>query len=482
MFASQREIEGDLESYRKLDIQQGRQNLPSSNALAPDETEVKILAQAKQLSLNEGTTYHSKTNELGQGVSDMATTCAQLKAKCEALISSNVSATADVNNQLSSEKHRIIPLKNEELELLADLNGYKALHGITWLAYYPADLLLHLSWIGLCIAIETVVNAFFFENERGLLGGAVVAFAVSVVNIGLAGVLGYFFRYINHYLLIQKVFGWACLVLFGLSTVFLNSVFSTFRSAYQLVNDPADFRQTTDAFKQALDNASSIFALHIPFTDILSFVLFFIGCLLGGYAFYKGYSIDDPYPGHGARDRRYKSARARYQTGVDDVRKSVQALHEKRQAEIIEAKNGISELGSRISRMEGRIKQEAREHSANIQRISDRWRLVLDTYRKSNTSVRATPAPSYFSSLPEVVPINSDEQGEQLVCQLDELARAFENLRTSCVDKLAAQLRNESVQTTELLGPIFSDFLLSIQKQAEMELANRRQTVGGQAH
>lgn len=476
MSAYNGQIATGLENYQNLGVQQGRQNRPSSNAVSPDEAEVKLQAQARQYSLDEQGRFHLKANEASQRLSEVATTSVEVKAKCEALTSGNSTAPSETRHRLASEKHILVPLKEEELELQADLNGFKALHRITCLAHYPQDLLLHLSWIALCIAIETVVNAFFFENERGLLGGAVVAFAVSIVNIGLAGVLGYFFRYINHRFPAERILGWSCLGLFVLTTIFLNSVFSTFRSAYQLVSDPGDIRQTTAAFKEALANASTIFSLHIPFTDILSFVLFFVGCLLGIYAFYKGYTFDDPYPGHGARDRRYRAARMRYQEKLDGLREIVQALHGQRQIQLVSAKNTISELGSRISLLDGEIKHASSEYLSALQRVRNDYHLVLDTYRRTNTSVRTTPAPSYFSELPDPATGVADDRTNQLVHRLTELNNAFENIRTSYVERLTSRLQEETVVATEINGPLFNKYLDEIQKQAEADVANRRQS------
>lgn len=472
----QGQIALELESYQKLGAQEGRQNRPPSNALAPDLAEEKLQAQTNQHRLKEQEKFHRKSNATRQSTAEISTKLVEVNANCEALTLPPSTTESAARHYLVTEKNRLSLLKQKELELRADLNGFKAENGITWLAHYPNDSLLHLSWIALCIAIEMVVNAFFFANEQGLLGGAVVALFLSITNIGLAGFFGGVSRYINHRSPLQKLLGWTSLGLSIITIIYINAVFSTFRSEYQQVTDPEDRGQLTVAFGKALEGASTIFGFHIPFTDILSFVLFFIGCLLGIYALYKGYTFDDPYPGHGARDRRYREAQSAYQAECDKVRKALYELCSQKQTALIRAKNDVFALGARLASLKGDINQSASEYSSTLQRIHNDYHLVLGTYRRSNTAVRATPAPNYFSGMPDTS-IGPDGQTDDLQKQLADVNNNFQSLKSSYVDKLTSRLQEETDSATKIAGPSFNAYLDELLTLAEIAVAKQQQSI-----
>lgn len=472
------QLASELENYQNLGIHQGRQNLPSTNSISPDESEIKLSNKALHYLLDEKKEFNLRANELSQRLAELDTKLIETQAKSEALLTGNITAKSEANGHLAPNKLKLAALKEEELALLADLNGFKALNRITWLAHYPQDYLHHLSWIFLCVALETLINAFFYENERGLLGGAVVALAISFVNIGLAGVLGYFFRYSNHIDLGAKVLGWFCLAVFFIETIFLNAVFSTFRTAFQQIADPGNVHETKIAFEQALSEAGTIFTLHIPFSDILSFTLFFVGCLLCLYALYKGYTFDDPYPGHGDRDQRYNAARSRYHAGEDELRKEVQILLEKRRLHLESARSLISEIGSQCAIIDGKIVGLANDFQANIQRIAGDYKLVIDSYRKSNAAVRATQSPTYFQEIINPAANITDNRSAGLLQLVAGLKQRYETLRSSCTDRLASRIQEETIQVAEILGTHFGKFSEEVRILAEERISSRRITIG----
>ena len=69
-----------------------------------------------------------------------------------------------------------------------DLRHFRAMHGIQEQAVYPDSLLWHVGVIAVLALSETLVNAVFYENAQGLLGGFVVALSVSAAHAAEADV------------------------------------------------------------------------------------------------------------------------------------------------------------------------------------------------------------------------------------------------------------------------------------------------------
>lgn len=470
------QIATNLEKFQALGQQQGRQNLPSTNAIANDSNEMKLESEAMRFVLDEHSAFIGKVNELDKQIVVTEQKFSELQINCETMLNDN-SLALDIEQHLAQEKHSLVDLRASELKLLSDMRGFKVEHNLSSEAHYPKDNLLHLSWIFLCIAIETVINAFFFENQNGLLGGAVVALAISVVNLGSAGVLGYFFRYKNHHDVLAQSLGWLCVVFFFFITVYMNAVFSAFRYEYQLVADPSELRETANAFRTAISHAVTIFYFNIPFNDILSFVLFFIGCLLGGYAFYKGYTFDDPYPGYGARDRRHKLAAERVVAAELEIRERLRVILERKKGDIIALKNTLTGEGIKVAQMEAAINGFKNEILVVLQRIQNDFSAVLDIYRRSNTAVRSTPVPPYFESIVDLRVGYSNDAAGPVAEHLSRAKVSYEKLRNSNLDKLSSRIMESSRHSTQILGEQFNSFLGDVLNEAHKKIANEQQVL-----
>ena len=207
------QLQKQVDAFQRQGLQHGRQNLPSSNALANDQIETKLQAEATGYILGEQALFSTSIADIEKQLSIAEQKLAEFEIHCASLDGDNL-VSDQIEHHMSADRHTLVDLRVTELSLRADLNGFKAVNGINNQAHYPDDMLLHLAWIFLCMALETVINAFFFENEGGLLGGAVYALAISVVNLGLAGVFGYFFRFVNHSEFFAKLWGVTCLILF----------------------------------------------------------------------------------------------------------------------------------------------------------------------------------------------------------------------------------------------------------------------------
>lgn len=464
------ELRTHLEEYQTLGAKQGQQGSPPTNATSPDQHECKIISAAQKYFYDEVSLAKQSLSELENNSYDIECKCQDFQHSLNQLTDESESFNT-AKQKLLYNQDSFIQLKFKELMALAEIKFFRAENKLSRPARYPASILSHLSLIFSCIVAETIINAFFFENEKGLLGGSLVAFAVSVVNLSMAGVFGYASTFKNHVEPLRKSFGYLSLMLCIFSTVYLNAVFSTFRFQYQLVKDPTNLVQTAGAFKLALADAAELFKLHIPFGDILSFILFFIGLLLGLFAFYKGYTWDDPYPGYGNIDKRFNKSENDYLNADKSMINEIITIFEDHSKLLKKIKLDIATEIKRISNSRNALMNIKTRLNASVQQINDDLKLLLGTYRQSNMSVRVTAAPQYFS---QYEPIS---MGENVLSDLDQILDKYSRLTEICINPYQSMIsfvndkyKTYTDMTSNFLKCEVNNFREDVLKMAKMKI------------
>src|SRR6266849_4125979 len=140
------QLAADLSKYQNLGMQQGRQNLPPSNAETPDQSEIKLEADAKQYMLAENSAFLSAINGIDKQCTTLEHSVANTQSQCDAVLS-DTGLTEEIAHHLASEQHMLVAHRAHQLKLQADLNGFRGENRINHQAHYPPDSLLHLSWI-----------------------------------------------------------------------------------------------------------------------------------------------------------------------------------------------------------------------------------------------------------------------------------------------------------------------------------------------
>ena len=327
-------------------------------------------------------------------------------------------------------------------------------------------------WLG-----ESLMNAFFYENAQGLLGGLVVALGVGAINMLLAVSLGSVFRNKNLSSLQGRLLGWSSLIVYIGSSTYLNSLFAAFRSEYQVLSDPTDPAQMRAAFAAATAAAFNIYKFHMPVGDLMSFLLFGIGFALSLIAFLKGYTFDDRYPGHGPRDRRLKVAQAQEQELISQLRTKLQQVGQRR---ISETQNALREPGALINVAAKRIAdlEEMKSTAQNsCTAITRDFHLVLDAYRHSNIAVRATPPPTYFNHPLELSAGPDPGRADGYIRKLRQFQEETRSLQTTNQPALNAQLEALQKQTSEVLNVALPDFKREVEREAEAAINRQQHTL-----
>ncbi|UZE97220.1 hypothetical protein [Alkalimarinus alittae] len=312
-----------------------------------------------------------------------------------------------------------------------DLSDFKKVNKLRRSADYPESHVLTLGILVFALLIESLLNGFFFAkgSDFGLVGGVSIALIVSLLNISIGYLSGWWvFRYKNH---ISRKWVYCSTILF-ISTVVVSIVFNLLVAHYREALGVDPEHAATLAVSSFQDGLLSI-------TDVESWLLFMIGIVFFSLAVYKGYSMDDPYPGYGKMSRK----RNRLLGDLDELRKEmIDDLDELHQyhLEIIEIK--YVDLQRRQKLLNGFISSFEYQmgiYRSYIKNLRSNLNYIIATYRDINTSERTAPPPAYFDSKYNAE-FDLDEVSSDYDDKRYEIARLLEGLADSLPAKKAYML------------------------------------------
>jgi hypothetical protein len=462
---------------------EGGSNRPDSNSSAPDLNEVKAITAAKQAVEAEKSSFSDSLVAAERQCSEIRQRIEALEAACSSHLGHDLVESA-FRGSLAKHDHSLTSSCADEMETRAALNAFRAHNQIKDPARYPDDRFFHFSVLILFIAIETGVNAFFYEGSSGLLGGAFVAFAVSVINMGIAAILGALFRYSNLPKLKHKLVGYGALLGFVLAGFVLNLIFSTFRIQYQIVqlrvideglHEPST-AMLVGALRTAVVDAFSVFQLNFPAIDFMSFTLFFVGFGCSVIAFWKGYTFDDRHPGHGDMDRRHKAAERAYDAAKKQAFDDAYACVCQMDEEVERLRNSIVSEQRNASALKAQAQSSRDSFASACATIQGELDLVIDAYRAANRATRATSPPQYFSEKPSVIP--SDDGSERLaalITRIDEVSSLAKSLADSHASRLGERHLQIRQKINDLVEQEFQKQMEAVRVRAQNSISARGQ-------
>lgn len=308
---------------------------------------------------------------------------------------SNALRTLVVDTEMEIERTKgkfrdqLIGLRQDERGMLRELNYFQRKNEIHREAQYPESEVLHWAIIGVLILTESLANSYFFAkgSDLGLVGGALQALLISVVNIGAAILSGvYNIRNLNHISRTRAVIAGGGLFGYLVFMGFFNLATAHYRA--QLGIDP------TEALVTAL---ASLMRSPLGINDFDATVLLFIGIIFSLAALIKAYLADDRYPEYGKLDRRYCDADDEYQAGKGDLRDAINGVIDQSRdvlhKYIEEARDAGREFASLVARSDSWINDYTR-HAAELR---EACQTLLNLYRTNNIRVRSSPPPDYFN-------------------------------------------------------------------------------------
>ena len=462
-----------VDQFRRLGQDEASSNRPPSDAIRPDQHETLVILEAHEQFANDKKIFHAELASHGAAAVQLQQECSELADELELVLASD-HLPAAVTEAQSAQREPLVAATESRLRRETDLKRLREINEIRDQASYPDSHWWHLAIIAVLALIETTTNAFFFvNNATGLLGGFTVAIGVSVVNMSGALGLGSGFRYKNLAAPVWKTTGVLSLVAFALLSVYCNALFSAFRAEYQVLSDPADPMQLRRAFTLATGEATKVFTFDMHFADLMSSVLFAFGFLLSCLAFYKGYTFDDRYPGHGPRDRAVRQAAEKEMALENTVRGELKNLAFEARRDVQKAQNKPGELVRRAGSRQTQL-QVAKEALVRGERtINSDLELVLDAYRSANCAIRPTDAPAYFATFPKIDAKDLEQEFVGLLTRLQEVQTATRAIGERFQEQLSTKLNAVVAQGLQI-DRGFDDFLEQVDIRAKNRIDGAR--------
>lgn len=377
---------------RQLDLEKrgaerGRQNLPASNASNPDTVEQEIVQKVESEWAWQG----------GEMVNNLRAYAQRLGGYSVAAEFSRLAIHAnDTLAQLQESDHRaeaeLGPLREHYLATRNELVEFKRRHRLTRAARMPGGRLTTIGLLTILIGVESILNGAFFAkgSQFGLLGGVGTAIGISLVNVVFSFLLGLWpARWMFHRNLLIKLFGFILTIAGIGALVGLHAFAAHFRDATAAVGE-----------ERALSAAlSTLMTTPWRLADINSYYLFGLGLLFTISSFYKGCTLDDPYPRYGATSRRAGDAREDYSAEHADL---FDALADIKNETVKRLDEGIVRIPSfpqhaaNIRAQRAALVQTFRGYESSVEGAANH---LLERYRDGNRRARSAPPPARFDEV-----------------------------------------------------------------------------------
>ena len=265
-------------------------------------------------------------------------------------------------------------------------------NGLRREASYPKSVLLFIGLLIVVLVGESVANAWFFAqgNDFGLLGGALQALIVSVINlfIGLSIGIGCL-RYMNHIKTGIKYTAGVLFVIFSFVALIFNVLVGHYRAALSI--EPDNAKQL--AVSNFLENP-----FGIPDWD--SWILVIVGIAVTVLVAWKGKNSNDAYPGYKKCDKAMKDANEYVSELIVGWQERVKELHDEYCEQLDDLVHECRERADRMERSHRSIKQQISILDRYVEAHKQVYISCVRTYRQVNKQNREEPVPAYFSDIP----------------------------------------------------------------------------------
>ena len=364
--------------------ERGASNSPDETEDALDSVEMSIVTRIEEIR-RKGLENYSLNREAYTRRLNSAT-AAHVEVKSIAR-----RASGDFHGQITSFRSQMTKLVMDVQNWQAAVDNFQKKHGIDRPAYSKGNLLIAATILIACVLVETLLNGYLFaqKNELGLLGGAMVAGLVSVVNVGVSTVAGLFSRLVRHRNFFAKLAGIAIIISWIASMVGLNLAVAHFRDAIETLGG------WSEAATASLDHLKSD---PLGLRSIESWLLMAWGSLISIVAFLKFVYFGEPYPGYQRISSRRDQALSDYAYMLDDAVSSLEGSRDDAIDELQEAGQIVQEkIGDAVDALYGRHMLKG-HLQAFLDQSNIQTNALLSVYRDANRNKRTKPAPKHFDT------------------------------------------------------------------------------------
>lgn len=313
------------------------------------------------------------------------------------------------------------------------------------------------------LILEGCFNALLFKDTQanGLMGGLMVAFGMSAINVTLGVCAGFWgLRYLNHPEKPFRIVGGVVAGIFITMGVVLNLFVAHFRDAVEVAFQAKLAEGSVAGFSMFQISPALAFESMFPnplnLHSLVAFGLLAIGLGIFAIAIYEGYDkLSDRYPGYGRVWRKERAAYEKRQTVRNSIREDLgdyftacRTWMDRQQQRHAEAKREIEKSINWL---------ELRREQAHVlaERVGDQERGLKIAYRQANQRERnncrdtlgdLAVAPAYFDEI--ITPIVPEYGYAKERAQADEAIKTIElNMQALTIVRQWLDIHIQSVQS-----------------------------------
>lgn len=296
-----------------------------------------------------------------------------------------------------------------------DIRDFKKEHRLTRAAHVPQSLTASWATLAVLLVGETLINGLFFGANlaTGLFGGVTYAVLISLVNVGVFGVLAATaVQQICHRDQARKAGGYLLLLVVGMTAVAWNLAVAHYREALPADYPPAVETEGATQVEPGVaecwrgpseadaDGEAICLLLNNWFSleGFQSYMLMLIGLLMFGVAAWKWLRMNDLYPGFGALERHRQETE---KILLDERQDLLEWLADKLEVAVKEQHAAfVDPAGTwkRAVKAQEDLKHAHEELREFARELEEQCRGAIETYRSANREApRSERDPDYWS-------------------------------------------------------------------------------------
>lgn len=360
----------------------GKVNLPKINETSLDGVEMDVITR-----IEEARRRGLENYEHNRGIYSRRLRAAHTaRSEIETIAGK---ARGDFASEVKSYRTEMAKMVQDVEKWDSALVAFQHRHGLDRPAYDHPNPIKTSAIVLLFLIVETLLNGILFagKNELGLVGGGFIALLISIVNVGIAGLSGYFARYARHRSFIGKAFGVLVISVWLATSVVLNLAVAHFRDAVETLGDWSVATQVS---------IDTLLASPLDLASMESWLLMAWGMLIAILTFLKFLLSGEPYPGYARISERRHRAVMDFEDILRDALSSLEGRRDEAIGQLNEASDLVRErIGDAIDALYGRRMMHS-HLQAFLEQCDVKATSLLKRYRDENRSKRTEDAPAHF--------------------------------------------------------------------------------------
>jgi hypothetical protein len=356
--------------------QRGEANLPPAEGMQLDDVEQAITArieaetkQAFDLATDQLRIYRERAARL-----DPAGNAFEVKRAALELVAEFRKETNLGLDTLYQQQRRV-------RELAHDVHAFRDEARLRRSAHYSPNPNRPLSFLFALGAIEVALNGFILGDaaELGLAQGAIYAFVIALLNVGLAAFVGWWpMRQLWHRHPAHKLIGLATLVVWLGIAIACNLAVGHYRQLMSASGEEAALAAAIQHFR----------ADPLGITDFTAWILTGLGMLFATVALKEGLDLDDRYPGYGNVARRHDAALQQFLQTKQNLIEGLTDLKDQGLEALGHAREDVSVRHEEYMSIAGGRDRLADQHAKHLDYLERSQAYLLSVYREANRRAR----------------------------------------------------------------------------------------------